>query len=76
MNITAFEMSFHLDIDEKQDFLLTPAQLQAWLGCGRTKLYELLQTGEIPSYRVGRLVRVRKEDVEEYLERNRYGRDL
>jgi excisionase family DNA binding protein len=52
---------------------MTPTDLQAWLGCGRTKIYELLQTGEIRSYRVGRLVRIRKQDVEEFLERHRYG---
>lgn len=63
-------------MDDKRNRLVSPVELQEWLGCGRTKVYELLQTSEIPSYRVGRLVRVRKEDVEEYLERNRYGRDL
>jgi excisionase family DNA binding protein len=57
----------------KRDSLMSPVELQTWLGCGRTKIYELLQAGEIRSYRVGRLVRVRREDVEEYLERHRYG---
>lgn len=57
----------------KRDSLMTPGELQSWLGCGRTKIYELLQTGEIRSYRVGRLVRIRREDVEEFLERHRYG---
>jgi excisionase family DNA binding protein len=51
----------------------SPKDLQQWLGCGRTKVYELLQAGEIPSYRIGRLVRVRRKDVEEFLERHRYG---
>ena len=59
--------------DARRDSLMSPVELQAWLGCGRTKVYELLQAGEIRSYRVGRLVRVRKEDVEEFLERHRYG---
>jgi excisionase family DNA binding protein len=59
--------------DARWDSLMSPVELQAWLGCGRTKVYELLQAGEIRSYRVGRLVRVRKEDVEEFLERHRYG---
>jgi excisionase family DNA binding protein len=62
-----------LDGKEHRDSMVSPAQLQVWLGCGRTKVYELLQTGEICSYRVGRLVRVRREDVEEFLERHRYG---
>lgn len=61
-----------MDNRDTQRLLMSPADLQTWLGCGRTKCYELLQTGEIPSYRIGRLVRIRKEDVEEYLERHRY----
>lgn len=62
-----------MDGKEQRDSMVSPAQLQAWLGCGRTKAYELLQTGEIRSYRIGRLVRVRREDVEEFLKRHRYG---
>ncbi len=57
----------------QEDSLISPVELQAWLNCGRTKVYELLQAEEIRSYRVGRLVRVRREDVEQFLERNRYG---
>ena len=55
--------------------LLTPKELQERLVCGRTKLYELLGSGEIRSYRVGRLVRIREDDVERFLERHRYGAD-
>ena len=47
--------------------LMTPEQLAAYLGCGRTYAYELLRTGEIPSLKVGRLRRVRREDVFEYV---------
>ena len=59
--------------DREGGGLISPAQLQDWLGCGRTKTYELLQGGAIRSYRIGRLVRVRKDDVEEFFERNRSG---
>ena len=51
---------------------LTVASLQAWLDLGRTKTYGLIQTGEIPSHRIGRVIRVRKRDVEEWLERTRF----
>jgi excisionase family DNA binding protein len=47
--------------------LMTPEQVAAYLGCGRTYAYELLRTGEIPSLKVGRLRRVRREDVSEYV---------
>ncbi len=72
---TVPEGGFGMDRNAKRNPLMSPAELQAWLGCGRTKVYELLQTetGGIRSYRIGRLVRVRREDVEDYLERHRYG---
>ena len=41
--------------------LMTIPELQQWLGgLGRSKTYELIRTGEIRSYRVGRLLRVRR----------------
>jgi excisionase family DNA binding protein len=72
MDRFAEEGRIRLDGHGKRGHLMSPAELQAWLGCGRTKVYELLQSNEIRSYRIGRLVRVRREDVEEFLERNRY----
>jgi len=50
----------------------TTDELIRWLGLGRTKTYELLRSGEIPSYRIGRVRRIRRQDVEAWLERNRY----
>jgi excisionase family DNA binding protein len=45
----------------------TVDELRGWLGLGRTKAHELVASGEIPSYRIGRLRRIRKVDVERYL---------
>jgi excisionase family DNA binding protein len=50
---------------------LTVSDLYAWLPLGRTKMYALLQS-EIPSYRVGRKIMVRRQDVEAWLENNHY----
>ncbi len=47
-------------------------ELVRWLGLGRTKTYEMLRTGEIPSYKIGRVRRIRRSEVEVWLERNRY----
>jgi excisionase family DNA binding protein len=55
---------------EKEWF--TPEELVRWLGLGRTKVYELLRSGEIPSYMIGRVRRIRRRDVEAWLDRNRY----
>jgi excisionase family DNA binding protein len=50
--------------------LLTVEQLQELLKVGRTFAYSLIRSGELPSYRVGRLVRVRRRDMERWLEDN------
>ena len=51
--------------------LLTVAELQRLLSLGRTKTYELIASREIPSYKIGNAVRVRRQDVEEFLDRCR-----
>jgi excisionase family DNA binding protein len=51
--------------------LLTVEQVQEMLQVGRTFAYALINSGELPSYRVGRLRRVRQRDVEHWLEENR-----
>jgi excisionase family DNA binding protein len=45
------------------------AELMVSLKVGRSKVREMLRTREIPSIKIGSLVRVRREDLEEYLER-------
>jgi excisionase family DNA binding protein len=47
---------------------LSPEDLAVVLGCGRTTAYTILANREIPSFRIGRLRRVRRVDVERYLE--------
>lgn len=58
------------DLGQKEWF--TTDELIRWLGIGRTKTYELLRTGEIPSYKIGRVRRIRRRDVEAWLKRNKY----
>lgn len=50
----------------------TTDELVRWLGLGRTKTYEMLRSGEIPSYKIGRVRRIRRQDVEAWPERNRF----
>jgi len=33
----------------------------------------MLRDGEIPSYKIGRIRRIRRRDVETWLERNKFG---
>lgn len=46
----------------------TVAELQKLLKLSRALTYRLVQTGEIPSYKIGRCVRVRRADVDAYLD--------
>jgi excisionase family DNA binding protein len=51
--------------------LLTVEQVQEELQVGRTLAYRLVKSGELPSYRIGKLRRIRRQDVEDWLERTR-----
>jgi excisionase family DNA binding protein len=48
--------------------LLTPEELANYLKCGRTYAYRLLAKGEIPSLKLGKLRRIRRQDAELYIE--------
>jgi putative molybdopterin biosynthesis protein len=54
-----------------EEELLTVEQVQELLKVGRTFAYSLVRSGELPSYRVGRLLRIRRQDVDRWLEHNR-----
>ncbi len=53
-----------------QEWMLTPRDMQRVLKIGSTKCYELLASGEIPSVRIGRNYRVRKQELERWLEQH------
>ncbi len=56
--------------DAQQD-LLTVTDLARILRCGRTKAWEIVHSNDIRTVRVGRLVRLEKNAVEEFIEKNR-----
>jgi excisionase family DNA binding protein len=47
--------------------LLTPAEAATALGIGRSKVYELLQTGQLESVHIGACRRVPAEAVHSFL---------
>jgi excisionase family DNA binding protein len=53
--------------------LLTPEELAKYLKCGRTYVYQLLALGEIPSLKLGKLRRIRRQDAELYIEKKLSG---
>jgi excisionase family DNA binding protein len=56
----------------EQEELLTVEEVRLWLRLGRTRLNELLQSGELPSFKVGRRRFVRRGDVPKWLQQYRY----
>jgi excisionase family DNA binding protein len=52
--------------------LLSVPQLCRELGMGKSWVYRRLRSGEIPSVKLGRTIKVRRDELEEYLEGHRY----
>lgn len=55
-------------IEEKAWLSYTEAQ--RFSGLGRTKLWELISTGEVKAAKVGRAVRISRRSLDEYMERS------
>jgi excisionase family DNA binding protein len=52
--------------------LLSIPELCQELGMGKSWIYRRLRSGEIPSVKLGRSIKVKREDLEEYLESRRH----
>jgi excisionase family DNA binding protein len=52
--------------------LLSIAQLCQELGMGKSWIYRRLRSGEIPSVRLGRSIKVRRDELEQYLQKHHY----
>jgi excisionase family DNA binding protein len=39
---------------------------------GKSWVYQRLRSGEIPSLKLGKVIKIRREDLEEYLNNQRY----
>jgi excisionase family DNA binding protein len=52
--------------------LLSIPQLCRDLGMGKSWVYRRLRSGEIPSVRLGRTIKVRRDELEEYLQRHHF----
>ena len=53
--------------------LYRPGEAAEAIGVSRSRLYELLNSGEIPSIMVGRVKRVPVDKLREWVERNTEG---
>jgi excisionase family DNA binding protein len=52
--------------------LLAMPEVCQELGMGKSWVYRRLRSGEIPSVKLGRSIKVKRADLEEYLEKHRY----
>jgi excisionase family DNA binding protein len=51
-----------------QRLLLRIPEVAETLGIGRTKIYEMIATGELPTIRVGRAVRISVNTLQKWVE--------
>lgn len=52
--------------------LLSMKEVCEELGMGRSWIYQRIKSGEIPSVKLGHNIKVKRVDLEEYLEQQRY----
>ena len=52
---------------------LSIRQLQDLLSIGHTKAYSLVASGEIPSVKIGRIIRINQQDLSDWLNQQKYG---
>ncbi len=50
---------------------LSIRQLQDLLGIGHTKAYSLVASGEIPSVKIGRIIRISQRDLGDWLDQQK-----
>ena len=58
--------------DTRPQEFLSPAEVGQELGMGKSWVYNRIRSGEIPSLKLGHNLKVRRSDLEEYLEKQRY----
>ena len=60
-----------MSITARKTEWLSLKDVQQLLGIGRTKVYELVVTGELPADRIGRCIRINRRQLDEWLHRQR-----
>jgi excisionase family DNA binding protein len=53
---------------DPEPLLLRAREVAVLLGLGRSKVYEMLQAGELPTVRIGSAVRVPKKLLEQWIQ--------
>jgi len=53
--------------DKMDKLLLKPMEVAEMLGLGRSRTYEMLAVGELPSIRIGKSIRIPVKDLDEWI---------
>ena len=61
-----FDDSFYDGEMEIENEVLTPKEVMLYLGIGRNLFYRLVNSGELPAFRIGKLWRVSRESLMKY----------
>jgi excisionase family DNA binding protein len=69
---TIFEESQQRPEERRGLELLSIPELCQELGMGKSWIYRRIRSGEIPSVKLGRSIKVKRTDLEEYLESRRH----
>ena len=57
--------------ENEQEFI-SLNELQEILSIGRTKAYDLVTSGDLPAVRIGRIIRISKQDLTNWLGQQKY----
>ena len=60
------ELEFYEVEEELENEYMTPKEVMNLLYIGRNTFYKLVHTGELPAFRIGKLWRIRREDLKNY----------
>lgn len=58
---------------EEYQYILTPDEAAEILRVGTNRIYELLHSGELPAFRTGRMWKIPKDLLIEYVKKTVYG---
>lgn len=60
------------DQEYRQDYpsIMTVKEVMELMYIGKNKIYELLDSGELKGFRIGRMWRIKKDSVDEYIKRH------
>jgi excisionase family DNA binding protein len=70
VNISGDRRSVTTELEEAA--WISYPEAQKYAGLGRTKLWQIISTGEVEAAKVGRAVRISRRSLDEYMKRNSY----